>query len=112
TCMQACNEPQKHTHTHTHTHREREREREKKRNTFPGVHESCGDLFIGSRMRPNENGYNRRGNRTYAHVHTANSEINLASIFYHCPRVVRVPFYIESGNKSMKCNENYLFCCE
>ena len=43
-------------------------------------------------MRPNENGYNRRGNRTYAHVRTENSEIDLACIFYHFPRVVRGPF--------------------
>ena len=27
-------------------------------------------------------------------------------------RGVRGPFYIESDNTSMKCNENYLFCCE
>ena len=68
---------------------------------------------VGSTMRPNENGYNRRGNRTYVqNVRTENSEIDLASIFYHFPRVVRGPFYIESGNKSMKCNENDLFCCE
>src|SRR4029434_6122113 len=68
---------------------------------------------LGSTMRPNENGYNRRGNRTYVqNVRTENSEIDLASIFYLFPRVVRGPFYIESGNKSMKCNGNYLFSCE
>src|SRR4029434_4958819 len=68
---------------------------------------------VGSTMRPNENGYNRRGNRTYVqNVCTENSEIDLASIFYHFPRVVRGPFYTESGNESMKCNEKYLFCCE
>ena len=68
---------------------------------------------VGSTMRPNENGYNRRGNRTYVeNVHTENSEIDVASIFYHFPRVVRGPFYIESGSKSMKWNENDLFSCE
>ena len=37
---------------------------------------------VGSTMRPNENGYNRRGNRTYVqNVRTENSEIDLASIF-------------------------------
>src|SRR4029434_10659493 len=34
-----------------------------------------------SRMRPNENGYTRRGSRTYAQVRTENSEIDLACIF-------------------------------
>src|SRR4029434_11225028 len=47
-----------------------------------------------------------------AHVHTEDSEIDLASIFYNFPQGVRGPFYIESGNISMKCNEHYLFCCE
>src|SRR4029434_6657819 len=41
---------------------------------------------VGSTMRPNENGYNRRGNRTYVqNVRTENSEIDLASIFYLFP---------------------------
>src|SRR4029434_3322424 len=42
------------------------------------------DIFssVGSTMRPNENGYNRRGNRTYVqNSRTENSEIDLASIF-------------------------------
>ena len=45
-------------------------------------------------------------------VRTENSEIDLASIFYLFPQGVGGPFYIESGNRSMKCNEHYLFCCE
>src|SRR4029434_6266321 len=60
--------------------------------------------LVGSRMKPNENGYNRCGNRTYAHVRSDNSEIDLASICYHFPCVLRGPFYIESGNISMTCN--------
>ena len=31
-----------------------------------------------------------------AHVHTEDSEIDLASIFYNFPQGVRGPFYIES----------------
>src|SRR4029434_3153815 len=64
-----------------------------------------------SPLQSSENGYTRRGNRQQA-MASKNSEIVLASIFYHYPRVVRSPFYIESGNTSMKCNENYMFCCE
>ena len=47
-----------------------------------------------------------------AHVRTEDSEIDLALIFYNFPQGVRGPFYIESGNRSMKCNEHYLFCSE
>ena len=34
--------------------------------------------------------------RNAAHVHTEDSEIDLASIFYKFPQGVRGPFYIES----------------
>ena len=45
---------------------------------------NAAEIFssVGSTLRPNENGYTRRGNRKYAHVRTENSEIDLASIIF------------------------------
>jgi len=68
-------------------------------------------LEKGLRMRPNENGYTRRGNRMYTHVRSENSEIDLASIFWIIFRELRVALFKYSLVINLW-NENNLFCCE
>ena len=51
-------------------------------------------------------------NRTYANVEKIEKYIWLQFFLIIFRELCVVLFYIESGNKSMKCNENYLFCCE